>query len=590
LAGGEDTLDLTGRASGERVVANGGDGTDTVLLDVAYSAVAKISAITDGVAITHGNTTDEFRFFESFVFNAGPTLTLGNLLNAPALANTSTLGYTENGSAAAINALITVADPANATLASATVSITGNFASGQDVLSFSNVPATMGNISGSYDSGTGVLTLTSAGVTATLAQWQAALRAVAYSNSSDNPSTAARTISYQVNDGQGANPGSNTITSTVNVTAVNDAPVINGSPIVLSTTEGVSGALSGQVTATDPDQGDTQTWTVVGGTTPQAASYAFAMNEFKVVRSNTTFFDDTFSDGNPPPAVPGGTLTYTTPVGSFTESGGLLILDSALAASTFGFGTATPFVANIETLATNTDSGDISLGLKKNFDFTVSGLFNLAFPDDLREEYGIRLQDSLLGVPGSDMLELVVRKGANGAVQVQFRDIDPAANTSPTTLAAFTLPSSFDNGSNQIAMRLMHVADSTAITASFDILDASNNILQTVTFGTTGSIFTDGNLWTRAQIIAAAPETTDSYLVGTYGVLSVDKLGNWNYAVRNGSVAVEALAAGQVVQDTFTLKVTDTAGAFDTKTVTVNVTGVNDAPVQTLPGSTASTN
>ncbi len=111
----------------------------------------------------------------------------------------------------------------NTTLASATVSITGNFATGQDILSFTNNPGTMGNITGSYNATTGVMTLSSAGNTATLAQWQAALRAVQYSNSSDNPSTAARTVSFTVND-SAAN--SNTVTSTINVTAVNDAPTL----------------------------------------------------------------------------------------------------------------------------------------------------------------------------------------------------------------------------------------------------------------------------------------------------------------------------------------------------------------------------
>src|SRR5258706_3148865 len=87
-----------------------------------------------------------------------------------------------------------------ATLSSGTISITGNFASGEDVLSFTNVPATMGNIAGSYNAGTGVMTLTSAGNTATLAQWQGALRAVQYSNSSDKPSTPSRTVSLTVHD------------------------------------------------------------------------------------------------------------------------------------------------------------------------------------------------------------------------------------------------------------------------------------------------------------------------------------------------------------------------------------------------------
>ena len=81
----------------------------------------------------------------------------------------------------------------------------------------------MGNIAGSYNAATGVMTLTSAGGTATVAQWQAALRAVQYANSSDNPSTASRTVSFTVNDGT---TGSNTVASTVNVAAVNDASTL----------------------------------------------------------------------------------------------------------------------------------------------------------------------------------------------------------------------------------------------------------------------------------------------------------------------------------------------------------------------------
>src|SRR4029077_1239647 len=121
--------------------------------------------------------------------------------DASTLTTGSTLNYTENGAASAINSAITVADLDNTTLPSATVSITGGFASAEDVLSFTNVPATMGNIAGAYNAGTGVMTLTSAGGTATLAQWQAALRSVQYANSSENPTTAARTVSFQVNDG-----------------------------------------------------------------------------------------------------------------------------------------------------------------------------------------------------------------------------------------------------------------------------------------------------------------------------------------------------------------------------------------------------
>ncbi|MHC5857823.1 hypothetical protein [Nostoc sp.] len=71
-------------------------------------------------------------------------------------------------------------------------------------------------ITGNYANG--VLTLTG---TATVAQYQTALRSVTYQNSSDNPNTTARTISFVVNDGS---LNSNPATRDIDITAVNDAP------------------------------------------------------------------------------------------------------------------------------------------------------------------------------------------------------------------------------------------------------------------------------------------------------------------------------------------------------------------------------
>ena len=131
------------------------------------------------------------------------------------------------------------------------MSITTNFAAGQDVLGFTNVPATMGNIAGVYNAATGVMTLTSAGSTATLAQWQTALQSVTYSNSSDNPSVAARTVSYTVNDGTA---NSNIVTSTINVTAVNDAPVLATGSTLAYTENQAATAINTLITVTDRGQ------------------------------------------------------------------------------------------------------------------------------------------------------------------------------------------------------------------------------------------------------------------------------------------------------------------------------------------------
>ena len=100
-------------------------------------------------------------------------------------------------------------------MASATVQITGNYASGQDVLGFVD----QSGITGLWNPGSGTLTLTGS---ATIANYQAALRSVTYVNGSDNPSTAPRTVTWIVNDGTDPSAPA---TSTVTVAAVNDNPV-----------------------------------------------------------------------------------------------------------------------------------------------------------------------------------------------------------------------------------------------------------------------------------------------------------------------------------------------------------------------------
>src|SRR5204863_277182 len=138
------------------------------------------------------------------------TITITAVNDAPVLASAGTISYTENDAATAINPALTVTDVDNATLASATVTLT-TFVAGQDLLSFTNVPASMGNITATSNSG-GVLTLSSAGATATLAQWQAALRAVTYLFPCATLFRSARSVAFVVHDG--ADP-SNTITSTI---------------------------------------------------------------------------------------------------------------------------------------------------------------------------------------------------------------------------------------------------------------------------------------------------------------------------------------------------------------------------------------
>src|SRR5262249_52237627 len=79
--------------------------------------------------------------------------------------------------------------------------------------------ATMGNIA-VVSNVAGVLTLGSAGGTATVAEWNNAFHAVTYFNSSDTPSTINRVLTYEVDDGGGFAVVDD---ATISVTPVNDA-------------------------------------------------------------------------------------------------------------------------------------------------------------------------------------------------------------------------------------------------------------------------------------------------------------------------------------------------------------------------------
>jgi hypothetical protein len=129
---------------------------------------------------------------------------------APVLGAGATLNYIENQAPTAIDNTVTVTDADSVSLIGATVRISANCGLTEDLLSFT----TQNGITGAYNAGTCTLTLTG---TASLANYQTALRSVQYSNSSDNPSTLARTVTWQANDGSAFNNLSNQPTSTINV-------------------------------------------------------------------------------------------------------------------------------------------------------------------------------------------------------------------------------------------------------------------------------------------------------------------------------------------------------------------------------------
>lgn len=178
--------------------------------------------------------------------------TVNPVNDAPVITGGGTATYVEGDPAVASGTSMALVDVDNTSLASATVSISANFQSDADVLAFVNDNTSLyGNIAATYDADSGVLTLNSSGASASLVQWQQALAAVTYSNTSDDPSSTARTLSVVVNDSA---LDSQVLTSTVNVTPVNDAPVITNLAATAAGDIGSPVRLNGEAVAVlDPD-------------------------------------------------------------------------------------------------------------------------------------------------------------------------------------------------------------------------------------------------------------------------------------------------------------------------------------------------
>jgi len=159
------------------------------------------------------SATDSFAYTVSDGFHTATgtvTVTITGVNDAPVISNVETtpLSYQAQAPAVVITSTLTLSDDDDSTMAGATVSITSGFSSGEDKLSFTN----QNGITGSYNSGTGVLTLSG---NATIGDYQAALLSVEFSTSDNSTSPAARTISFQVTDSVGA--ASNTAQRTIAV-------------------------------------------------------------------------------------------------------------------------------------------------------------------------------------------------------------------------------------------------------------------------------------------------------------------------------------------------------------------------------------
>ena len=131
---------------------------------------------------------------DSFTYTLAPggsiatvSVTVTCVNEAPVVVTTGgSTAYTENAPEVVIDSGLLVVDADGPLLSGATVQVSGNFEPGDELVFTDQL-----GITGSYDAGTGVLTLTG---TALVSDYQAALRDVRFRQSGDDPA-ATRTIS-----------------------------------------------------------------------------------------------------------------------------------------------------------------------------------------------------------------------------------------------------------------------------------------------------------------------------------------------------------------------------------------------------------
>jgi len=542
------------------------------------------------------------------------TLSVTNVNDAPVLLRTAnhSVTYEEGGAAVAAAPGLSVGDQDNSTLASAVVSISSGHLSGDDVLGFVNAgTVAMGNITASYSSGQ--LTLTSAGATATLAQWQNALRAVTFSTSSVQPGEA-RTLSWQVNDGAA---DSAVVSTSVVIREHYTEQEAAFSPVRFAD----FGTLSGKDFADTGTHAGTLSFAITSATatetlalrTVSAADTGSGVVSVVVDAGVTTVHLGSGSAATAIATVSGGmtgsnlvvTANADFPADHTVMQKIALLVTYHNSSDLSAANTSQTRTLTVTATAADGDSNSFTQSIKL---IELNDAVNLAQPDTISytdtaaNDSFTATSDTLIatdpdsgttlsyglsgGTPSGSELVMVGTYGTlrlNSSTGAYTYTPDAAAINALTGNATDTFTVTASDGSGSTANR----------TLTFNLTGANDTpqvVLETssITYVDTGAIAyttSTGNFSSSDRDTSAAPVTfaiMDSSspvltLAGTYGTLTITNAATGAYSFAPNATAINALSAGQSDSDTFTIQVSD-GTLSSTATFTVHAVGANSTP------------
>ena len=163
----------------------------------------------------------------------------------------------------------------------------------------------------------------------------------------------------------------------------------------------------------------------------------------------------------------------------------------------------------------------------------------------------------------------------NGAVQYEIGTLFQSLAQGQKATDTFSYTVSDTAGATSIAQVTMTItgANDAPVTAA-DVAVAQEDL----NVSATGNVLSNDSDVDQGTVLSVADAGLRS---GNYGQLTLNADGTYAYALDNASLAVQSLASGQVVTETFVYQATD--GLIATpSTLTVTITGTNDAPVTTV--------
>jgi VCBS repeat-containing protein len=149
---------------------------------------------------------------------------------------------------------------------------------------------------------------------------------------------------------------------------------------------------------------------------------------------------------------------------------------------------------------------------------------------------------------------------SNLAKHVQYENTSEAPPDAPRPLTIDVVDGAGDHQTGSTIIDIVPVNDAAVVTPA------------TLTLTETDAVLTTGGKLTISDVDSPATFVAQTNKVGQYGAFSVGTDGTWSYVA---SSAHNAFKAGQVYTDTFEVMSADGTKA----TVTVKLTGTNDAPV-----------